>query len=110
MTRADDRPEEGVVTVWVLDDDDQAVSEDGTVSDGDLVVRRTDDLLRVGVAQPGDARPIDWRAEVDLRLLPERDQLAAADEDDEPLRRLEHADGLETALAGVLTAERDRGA
>lgn len=98
------------MTVWVLDDDDQAVSEDDTVSDGDLVVRRTGDLLRIGVAQPSDARPVDWRAEVDLRLVPEQDQLAAAAEDDEPLRRLEHVDGLERALAGVLTAERDRGA
>jgi hypothetical protein len=99
-----------LVTIWVLDDDDQAVSGDSGVTRGDLVVRRTDGLLRIGVAQPSQDRPIDWRAEVDLQLLPERERLVALDEDGEPLHRLDDAGKLETALAGVLTAERDRGA
>lgn len=98
------------MTVWVLGDDDHAVSGDGEVSDGDLVVRRAGDLVRVGVAQPSDDRPVDWRAEVDLGLLPEGDRIVALAEDDEPLHRLDEVSRLETALAGVLTAERDRGA
>lgn len=98
------------MTVWVLDEDDHAVSRHDGVSEGDMVVRRAGDLVRIGVAQPGDAHPVDWRAEVDLQLLPERDRIVALDDDDEPLHRLEDVGRLETALAGVLTAERDRGA
>lgn len=98
------------MTVWVLDEEDHAVSRADDVADGDLVVRRIGDLVRIGVAQPSDARPVDWRAEVDLQLLPEQDRIVALDGDDEPLHRLEDVGRLETALAGVLTAERDRGA
>lgn len=96
------------MTVWMLDGDDAAVADHDEVTDGDLVVRRADEQVRVGVARPAQGPPVDWRAEVDLALLPGGDRLGEGD--GASLRRVDDVDGLERALSGVLTAERDRGA
>ena len=98
------------MTMWLLDDDDLVVQESEQVQPGDVILRRSgDEVLRVGVAALEDKDPVDWRTELDLTKVPERDLLAKLD-NRTPLQRLENAEPIERAVDGVLTAERNRDA
>lgn len=101
------------MTIWLLaSDDDDVVRRAERVRPGDRVLRRIgDDLVGIGVVTDvGAPDPVAWEAEMALQLLPDAAHIPIREHRESSLQMLDDVDGLDRAIDGVLTANRDRGA